>query len=122
MIARLGADLVMLVHFGFILAVIFGGLLVLRYPRAAWLHLPVAAWGAGIEITGGVCPLTHVENRLRRMAGEQGYEASFVEHYLAPVIYPGGLTRHTQLVLAALVLLINALIYGWAWRRRRGDG
>lgn len=121
MIARLAADAVMLLHFGFILAVLFGGLLVLRYPRAVWLHLPILLWGVGIELLGGLCPLTTVENRLRRLAGEEGYPESFVEHYVAPIIYPAGLTRDLQYVLAGLVLLVNGLVYGWIiYRRRRG--
>jgi len=112
------ADGVLLAHLGFILFVGLGGLLSLRWPRMALVHLPVAAYGALIEVFGWICPLTPLENSLRRAAGEAGYAGGFIEHYLLPVIYPGGLTREVQLVLAVLVVGLNAGIYGLVWRRR----
>ena len=115
---RLAADLVVLVHTAFILFVLGGGLLVLRRPRLAWLHLPAVAWAVGIELTGGVCPLTPLENLLRRAAGEAGYAGGFVEHYVVPLIYPAGLTHETQLVLGLVVLLVNLLVYAFVARRR----
>lgn len=93
MLARLAADFVVLIHFGFIVFVVVGGLLVLRWPRAAWMHLPAAAWGAGIVLLGGICPLTPLEKSLRRLAGEAGYEGGFIDRYVMPVIYPVGLSR-----------------------------
>ena len=121
MLYRIAADTVLLVHFAFILAVIFGGLPALRWPRSMWLHLPVLAWGAGIELAGAVCPLTTLENRFRVLAGEQGYAGGFVEHYIVPIIYPPALTRELQFVMAGAVLGFNALVYGWiAFRWRRG--
>jgi hypothetical protein len=111
------ADLVLVVHLGFVLFVVLGGLLVLRWPRAAWIHLPAAVWGVLIEFTGGICPLTPLENRLRRIAGETGYAGGFVEHYVTAVLYPDGLTRAAQVVLGALVLLVNAMIYQRMLRR-----
>lgn len=111
------ADLVVLVHAGFVLFVVGGGLAVLRWPRLAWLHLPAAAWGVGIELGGAICPLTHLENHLRRLGGESGYAWPFVAHYLEPVLYPVGLTRQTQLGLGVGVLLLNAVVYGLIWRR-----
>jgi len=111
------ADLVLVVHLGFVLFVALGGLLVLRWPRLAWIHLPAAAWGALIEFTGGICPLTPLENRLRVLAGEAGYAGGFVEHYVTAVLYPDGLTRGAQLGLGAAVLLVNSLIY-WVLLRR----
>lgn len=116
------ADAVLLFHFAFILFVGVGGLLVLRWKRAAWLHLPVAAWGVWIELSGNICPLTPLENDLRRMAGEQGYPGGFIEHYLLPIIYPAGLTREVQLVIAALVIALNLTVYGLVWCRRRRAG
>ncbi|NMG77080.1 DUF2784 domain-containing protein [Aromatoleum diolicum] len=121
MFARLAADLVVLIHFAFIVFVIAGGLLVLRHPRVAWLHLPVVAWGAGIEFVGGICPLTPLENALRRAAGEAGYAEGFLEHYLLPLIYPAALTYEVQIGLGLFVLLVNALIYGIIVLRRRRD-
>ena len=113
------ADLVLVVHFGFILFVIFGGLLVLRWPRAALVHLPTAVWGMLIELFGWICPLTPLENSLRRSAGEAGYSGGFIENYLLPVIYPGGLTREVQFTLAAVVAAVNVVVYLFAWRRQR---
>ena len=111
------ADLVLIIHFGFILFVLFGGLLALRWKWIPYLHVPAVAWGAWIELTGRLCPLTPLENSLRRAAGEAGYEGGFVEHYLLPVIYPGGLTREVQLALAALVIVLNAVVYYVVWRQ-----
>lgn len=118
---RLLADLVLLLHAAFVAFVMFGGLLVVRWPRAAWLHLPLVAWGAGIEFLGGICPLTPLENHWRHLAGEQGYAGGFVEHYVVAALYPDGLTRNVQLVLGLLVLAVNAAIYGWVWRRDRRE-
>lgn len=116
---RLLADLVLLLHAAFVAFVMLGGLLALCWPRAAWLHLPLVAWGVGIEFVGGICPLTPLENHWRHLAGEQGYTGGFVEHYLVAALYPDGLTRNVQVALGLLVLAVNAAIYGWAWRRNR---
>jgi len=113
------ADAVLLFHFAFILFVGGGGLLALRWRRAPWLHLPIAAWGVWIELSGNICPLTPLENSLRRAAGEQGYTGGFIEHYLLPIIYPSGLTRGVQLTLAALVIALNLGIYGLVYVRRK---
>ena len=99
------ADAVLVVHGLFIVFVVLGGLLVLRWPKLAWLHLPAVVWGVWIEWSGGICPLTPLEQRLRIAAGEGGYAGSFVEHYLGAAIYPEGLTRELQVALGALVLL-----------------
>lgn len=122
MLAGFAADLVVALHFAFILFVVAGGLLVLRWPRLAWAHLPVVAWGAGIELIGWVCPLTPLENVLRRAAGQAGYAGGFIDHYLTPLIYPVGLTREHQLALGLFVTAVNLLIYGLValrWRRLR---
>lgn len=121
MIERVLADVVLAVHLAFIAFVAAGGLLALRFRRAPWLHLPAAAWGVWIEATGGVCPLTPLENSLRRAAGEAGYAGGFVEHYLLAAIYPAGLTPAIQLGLAAGVVVLNAAVYAFVWRRRRAE-
>ena len=108
---RLAADAVLALHLAFVVFVVFGGLLVLRTPRIAWLHLPAAAWGALIEFSGWICPLTPLEVALRRRAGEAGYGGDFVEHYLVALIYPAGLTRELQVSIGAAVLLINLVLY-----------
>ena len=122
---RLLADLLVVLHLTFVAFVVVGGVLVLRRPRLAWIHIPVALWGALIEFAGWICPLTPLEVELRRLGGEAGYTGGFVEHYLLPVLYPTGLTRLHQVVLGCLVLAVNLGAYGWmVWKRakRRGEG
>ncbi|UUC48887.1 DUF2784 domain-containing protein [Pseudomonas citronellolis] len=119
MLLRLAADAVVLLHLAFILFVALGSLLVLRWPRLAWLHLPAAVWGVTVEWLQLVCPLTPLENHLRRAAGEQGYAGSFVEHYLIPIIYPPGLTPTVQLLLGTLVAALTLACYSWLLLRRR---
>ena len=113
------ADAVVLLHLGFILFALLGAALLPRWPRLAWLHGPALAWGTWIELSGGICPLTPLENRLRHAAGEQGYDGGFIAHYLLPLIYPAGLTREIQWVLAAVLLAVNALLYLRWWRLTR---
>ena len=117
---RLLADLVLLLHAAFVAFVVAGGLLVLRRPRLAWLHLPAAAWGAAIEFGGWICPLTPLENRLRAAAGEAGYAGDFVGHWLQVLVYPPGLTRGWQFGLGVAVIAVNAAMYLVLLRRRRG--
>jgi len=119
MVFRLAADLVVLTHAGFVLFVVFGAALLLRWPWVAWLHLPAAIWGALIEFQGWICPLTPLENRLRLLGGERAYTGGFVEHYVIPVLYPAGLTRSTQLLLGTVVVVLNGVAYAAIWRRRR---
>lgn len=116
---RVLASIVLTIHFAFVLFVVLGGLLVLRWPRVAWAHIPAAAWGVLIEYSGWICPLTPLENWLRSRAGEAGYTGGFVEHYLLRTLYPQGLTRHDQLVLGTLVLAINAGTYATLIARKR---
>jgi Protein of Unknown function (DUF2784) len=120
--ARLLADAVLVLHLAFILFVVLGGLLVLRAPWLAWLHLPAVAWGAAIEFLGFICPLTPLENWLRRQGGEAGYAGGFIDHYITSVVYPAGLTRGMQVAIGAVVVAINLAVYVLLWRRRsRGD-
>jgi hypothetical protein len=111
------ADLVLVVHLAFIVFVVAGGVAVARWPRVAWLHLPAAIWGALIELADWICPLTPLENWLRRRAGMGGYQESFVEHYLLPIVYPAGLTRRIQLALGFAVIVLNVTAYAWVRRR-----
>ena len=114
------ADVVLVIHLAFVLFVVLGGLAVLRWPRLAWVHVPVALYGATIEFLGFVCPLTPLEIWLRRRGGGAGYEGGFIEHYVTAVLYPGGLTREVQIGLGVAVLVINAVVYYVVWRRRGG--
>ena len=119
MLYRLMADAVLLLHLAFILFVVFGALLVWRFRRLAWLHLPAVTWAVVIEFSGWVCPLTPLENHLRRLGGEVGYAGGFIEHYLLPVIYPPGLSHEIQLGLGLAVIVTNGLAYGWLLFRGR---
>ena len=118
MIARIAADVVVLVHLAFILFVAAGGLLVLRWPKLAWAHLPAAVWGALVELMGWICPLTPLENRLRALAGEAAYSGGFIEQYVLPIVYPPGLTRSLQIVIACCVIGLNLCLYGSLIARR----
>lgn len=123
MIHRLLADVVLVLHLAFVVFVVLGGLLVLRWPRLAWVHLPVALYGALIEFVGWACPLTPLENDLRRRGGEAGYEGGFVAHYIVALLYPSGLSHEMQIALGFLVLLVNGAVYTLVYRRfRRGRG
>ena len=112
-------DVVVGVHFAFVLFVVLGGLFVLRWKLWAWIHIPCVLWGALNEFWGWVCPLTPLENWLRQSGGEAAYANSFVEHYILPILYPGELTRGLQILLGLVVIAINVGVYGWLWSRRR---
>ena len=117
MIPRLAADAVLVGHLAFVAFVLVGGLLVMHRRIWAALHLPAVAWGAFAELSGTLCPLTPLENSLRRSAGEAGYDGGFIEHYLIPLIYPPGLTPRIQFLLGLVVLAVNLAVYALAWRR-----
>ena len=118
MLWRALADTLVVAHLAFVGFVVGGGFLTWRWPRLVWVHLPALLWGAGIELASGICPLTPLENLLRRRGGEAGYAGGFVEHYLLPTLYPDGLTPRIQTVLGVGVLLLNTLAYAVVLRRR----
>ena len=111
------ADLALIVHLAFVVFVLCGGLLVLRWRRIAWLHLPAVVWGAFVEFSGWICPLTPLENWLREQGGESVYHSDFIAQYLLPVLYPGDLTRDLQLLLGTGVVVLNTVMYWWLWRK-----
>lgn len=120
MIYHLLADLIVSLHLIFILFAVLGGLLVLRWKRVVWAHLPAASWAAVVELSGWICPLTTLETWLRHRAGEIGYQVSFVEYYLIPVVYPEMLNRELQVLLGCSVLCLNVGFYiFWLWPRNR---
>lgn len=119
MLDRVLADLAIAAHFAFLVFVVLGGLLARRWRWLVAPHLLAAAWGVYVEVADAPCPLTRLENRYARSAGRAGYEGSFIEHHLLPIIYPAGLTRPMQWGLAGFVVGANALVYAWP-RRRRG--
>lgn len=116
------ADGVLVLHGLFIVWAGLGALAVWRWPRLALLHLPALAWAVWIEVSGGVCPLTPLENSLRRSAGQAGYSGGFIDHYLGGIIYPAGLTRQAQWLVAGALLLFNLVAYGLMIRRARRRG
>ncbi len=110
------ADIVLITHALFIVFVIFGGLIVLKWRKVMWLHIPCALWGALIEFFGWICPLTYLENYLRGSSNADYYESSFIQHYLLPIIYPAGLTTGIQILLGIIVIVINLFVYTIVWR------
>ena len=119
MSARALADALVALHALFVVFAVAGGALVVWRPWIAFVHLPAAAWAAWVELSSSPCPLTPLENQWRRAAGESGYAGGFIEHYVVPVLYPEGLTSRIQLGFGIAVIVINALLYGLAWRRAR---
>jgi hypothetical protein len=116
---RLLADVVVLLHFGFIVFAAIGAVLLLRWPRLIWIHLPAAAWASTVVLFGWICPLTPLEILLREAAGHEGYDGSFIERYILILIYPPGLTRSVQVLLGSGVVLLNVALYSWwLWQRR----
>ena len=119
MLFRLAADGVLLLHLAFILFALLGAAMAVRWRWIPLIHIPAAAWGVFVELTGRACPLTYLENYLRIKAGQSGYTASFIEHYILDIIYPSGLTTEIQFALAGVVVVVNIAIYGWLLSRRR---
>jgi len=113
------ADVVLLLHLAFVLFVLFGGLLALRWRRIFWTHVPAVLWGTFVEFSGRICPLTPLENWLREQGGEISYNGDFVGRYLLTLLYPNHLSRTTQVMLGIIVIAVNLAVYGWLWRSGR---
>jgi len=117
MVYRILTDIVVMLHFAFVLFALFGGIGVLYRKFIVWIHLPAVVWAVLIEFAGWICPLTPLENLLRDRGGLGGYETGFIEQYLMPVLYPAGLTRNLQMVMGGAVLAVNLFVYALLWRR-----
>jgi hypothetical protein len=113
------AGLIVVLHIAFVVFATLGGVLAIRWPRIAWVHVPCAAWAAFVEFSGRICPLTPLENALRRRAGLDLYSGDFVANYVFPLLYPEGLTRDAQVVIGSFVVALNVAAYGWVLARRR---
>ncbi|MGA8862780.1 MAG: DUF2784 domain-containing protein [Gallionella sp.] len=113
MLFRLAAEAVLLIHLAFIVFALLGAAIAARWRWIILVHLPAAGWGFFVELTGRICPLTYLENYFRTRSGLSGYTESFIEHYMLAVIYPVGLTREIQFMLATGVIIVNIAIYGW---------
>jgi len=120
MLYRHLADLILVLHFAFVVFAVLGALLVLKWQWLAWIHIPLALWAAVVEFTGWMCPLTPLEHWLRLKGGMPVEKLGFVEQYLVPLLYPTPLTRPMQMVLGAIVLGVNLMIYGWVLKKRLG--
>jgi Protein of Unknown function (DUF2784) len=116
---RLAADATLVAHLAFVIFVVVGATLALKWPKAALLHLPAIAWAAFVEFSGHICPLTPLENGLRRAAGDAGYAGGFIEHYMLATLYPAGLTRTAQVAMGFFVVALNAVLYSLVLRRAR---
>ncbi len=116
---RIIADLIVLIHFGFILFVVAGGFLVIKWQKVSFLHIPAVIWGVLIEFAGTICPLTPLENKFRLAGGEAGFSGGFIDKYITSLIYPEGLTRGVQILLGFVVIVINISIYGYLLRKRK---
>lgn len=116
---RLLADFVLVLHFLFVAFALLGGLLVLRRPAVAWLHLPAMAWGVVVQWADWICPLTPLENRFRMLGGEAGYAGGFVEHLVLTLLYPGALTLELRYLLGAVLLAVNIAVYARLIFRKR---
>lgn len=119
MLDTMVADLLVLFHFTYIIFVVLGGLLTIRWRKIIWLHIPATIWGAVAEFTGRICPLTPLEQWFRIRAGEIAYTEGFIEHYLLPILYPENLTREIQMVLGTFVVVVNIVIYGYVFLRKK---
>jgi hypothetical protein len=119
MVYRALADFIVLVHFCFVFFSVVGGLLVLKWKKIIWIHLPAVFWAILIEVMGWICPLTPLENWFRQKSGTTGYQAGFIEHYILSLLYPARLTRSFEIVLGLFVLAVNVGIYGWILRVQR---
>ena len=113
------ADIVVLIHLAFIVFALLGAVLAIRWPVVLWIHLPMAIWGALVEFSGWICPLTPLENWLRLQGGASKYPGDFLAHYILPILYPVGLTRKVQIILGAVVVVVNLSIYGYIFYRYR---
>ena len=116
---RLAADGVVVIHLCFILFVFLGALTLFWRPWMIWIHVPAAVWGGLVELFGAPCPLTPMENLLRRAGNADAYSGGFIDHYIMPIVYPPGLTRETQVVLGVLILVLNFAIYFKFLTRKR---
>ncbi|MGQ1784992.1 DUF2784 domain-containing protein [Saccharicrinis sp. GN24d3] len=119
MVYKVLADIIFMLHLFFIVFVVLGGILVLRWEKLVWVHIPLALWGVIVEWGNFICPLTPLENKLRELGGGTGFELSFTEQYLYPIVYIDNLNREVQLVLGLIVLFINFVVYSMVFLRKK---
>jgi len=116
---RLLADIIVMLHLAFIVFAVSGGILIFWWHKVIWIHIPAVIWAAWIELSGGICPLTYLENWLLGQSGLSGYHGDFIANYIIPIVYPENLTREIQIALASIVIVVNVLVYGYVFVIRR---
>ncbi len=117
MFYRLALDATIIFHFGFIVFVIFGGLLAWKWRWTKWVHLPALAYGVLVELFQWYCPLTTLEQSLRVKADLPIYSGSFISSQLSRLIYidvPQGYLIAGAVAVAAL----NMALYAYLGRSR----
>ena len=110
---ELAADLTLIIHFTFILFVIFGALLFFITTKIIFIHIPAFIWGSYIELTHSICPLTYLENWFLHKANLTTYSEGFIQNYLVPIVYPKNLTEDLQIYFAIVIVVINSIFYGF---------
>lgn len=113
------ATLTLIIHFLFIIFVIFGGLLFFVKRWTLYFHIPAFLYGVYVELTQSICPLTYLENYFLTKANLASYSTSFIQNYLYAIIYPINLTKEIQISLAIALLIINGIIYRFIIKRKK---
>jgi len=110
---EIAANLILIIHFTFILFVVFGALLFFASVKVIFIHVPVLIWGSYIELTNSICPLTYLENWLLHKANLTTYSEGFIQNYLIPIVYPANLTKDLEIYLGIALIVVNMIIYGF---------
>ena len=114
---ELAADIILIIHFLFILFVIFGALLFFVVKKIVFIHIPAIIWGIYIELTNSICPLTYLENWFLHKANLTTYSEGFIQNYLVPIVYPVSLTKQLQIFLGIGLIVINIVIYAFIFNK-----
>ena len=108
---EIAANLILIVHFIFILFVVFGALLFFVSTKIIFIHVPAVIWGSYIELTNSICPLTYLENWFLKKSNKTTYSEGFIQNYLVPIVYPMNLTKDLQIYLGIALIVVNIIIY-----------
>ena len=109
----MAANLTLIVHFAFILFVVFGALLFFVSTKIVFIHIPAFIWGSYIKLTHSICPLTYLENWFLHKDNLTTYSVGFIQHYLIPIVYPINPTKDLQIYLGIVLIVVNMIIYGF---------
>ena len=108
---EIAADLILIIHFTFVLFVVFGALLIFVSIKIVFIHIPAVIWGSYIELTNSICPLTYLENWFLHKANLTTYSEGFIQNYLVPIVYPMNLTKDLQIYLGIALIVLNIIVY-----------